>query len=55
MSHRKQADITDMAFTSPTITVEQPPETVVLTVTCSSSSPSADGDVPRSHVTCTSS
>ena len=32
-------DITDMAFTSATISVEQPPGTVVLTVSCTFSSP----------------
>src|SRR6266508_1082431 len=35
--------ITDVAFTSATITVEQPPGTVVLTVTCTFSSPTMDG------------
>ncbi len=48
-------DITDMAFTSATITVEQPPGTVVLTVSCTFSSPTSDGSVPGSDVTCTSS
>jgi hypothetical protein len=48
-------DITDMAFTSATITVEQPPGTVVLTVSCSFSPATSDGDVSRADVTCTSS
>src|SRR5207244_12120558 len=48
-------DITDMAFTSATISVEQPPGTVVLTVSCTFSSPTSDGAVPGSHVSCTSS
>jgi hypothetical protein len=48
-------NITDVAFTSATITVEQPPGTVVLTVTCTFSSPTSDGEVPSGDVTCTSS
>jgi hypothetical protein len=48
-------DITDMAFLSATITVEQPPGTVVLTVSCSFSPATSDGAVPRASVTCTSS
>lgn len=48
-------DITDVAFTSATITVEQPPGTVVLTVTCTFSSPTTDGVVDRRDVSCTSS
>ena len=48
-------DITDMAFTSAIITVEQPPGTVVLTVSCTFSSPTSDGAVPGSQVSCTSS
>ncbi len=47
--------ITDVAFTSATITVEQPAGTVVLTVICSFSSPTSDGEVPSGEVTCTSS
>jgi hypothetical protein len=47
--------ITDVAFTSATITVEQPPGTVVLTVTCTFSSPTTDGLVPADNVSCTSS
>jgi hypothetical protein len=42
--------ITDMAFTSATITVEQPPGTVVLTVSCSFSPATSDGDVSRADV-----
>lgn len=47
--------ITDVAFTSATITVEQPPGTVVLTVSCTFSSPTTDGAVSPRDVTCTSS
>jgi hypothetical protein len=47
--------ITDVAFTSATITVEQPPGTVVLTVTCTFSSATSNGAVPKQDVTCTSS
>jgi hypothetical protein len=47
--------ITDVAFTSATITVEQPPGTVVLTVSCTFSSPTTNGAVPGGNVTCTSS
>jgi hypothetical protein len=47
--------ITDVAFTSATITVEQPPGTVVLTVSCTFSPATSDGAVPGSSVTCTSS
>jgi hypothetical protein len=45
-------DIVDLAFTSAIITVEQPPGTVVLTVTCTFSSPTANGPVPAGNVTC---
>jgi hypothetical protein len=48
-------DITDVAFTSATITVEQPPGTVVLTVTCTFASPTSDGAVDSKDVSCTSS
>ena len=48
-------NIVDMAFTSATITVEQPPGTVVLTVTCTISPATSDGAVPKTDVTCTSS
>jgi hypothetical protein len=47
--------ITDVAFTSATITVEQPPGTTVLTVTCTFSSPTSNGTVPSGNVSCTSS
>jgi|SRR6516162_2881800 len=47
--------ITDVAFTSATITVEQPPGTTVLTATCTFSKPTANGTVPSSNVSCTSS
>lgn len=47
--------ITDVAFTSATITVEQPVGTVVLTVTCTFATPTSNGTVPRENVTCTSS
>jgi hypothetical protein len=45
--------ITDVAFTSATLTVEQPPGTVVLTYTCTFSSPTSDGPVPARNVSCT--
>jgi len=48
-------NITDLAFTSATITVEQPPGTLVLTVSCTFSSPTANGPVPGGNVTCTQS
>jgi len=47
--------ITDVAFTSATITVEQPPGTTVLTVSCTFSSPTVNGPVASTKVTCTSS
>ena len=47
--------IDDLAFTSATITVEQPPGTVVLTVTCTFGSPTSDGPVPGANVSCTQS
>ena len=46
--------IDDLAFTSATITVEQPLGTTVLTLTCTFSEPTSDGAVPASNVTCTS-
>jgi hypothetical protein len=46
--------ITDMSFTSATITVEQPPGTVVLTVSCTFNPPTSNGAVPASSVSCTS-
>lgn len=48
-------DITDMAFTSATITVDQPAGTLVLTVACTFSSPTTNGAVPAGIVNCTSS
>jgi hypothetical protein len=48
-------NITDLSFTSATITVEQPPGTLVLTVSCQFSSPTANGPVPGGNVTCTQS
>ena len=47
--------ITNVAFTSATITVEQPAPTVVLTVSCTFSPATADGAVDSRTVTCTSS
>ncbi|MGH8826321.1 MAG: hypothetical protein ACRDVZ_01740 [Jiangellaceae bacterium] len=47
--------IEDLSFTSAVITVEQPPGTVVLTVTCTIDPASSDGAVPGGDVTCTSS
>jgi hypothetical protein len=47
--------ITDVAFTSAIITVEQPPGTTVLTVTCTFSSPTKNGAVPSGQVSCSSS
>src|SRR6266566_4295210 len=44
--------ITDVAFTSAVITVEQPVGTTVLTVTCTFSPPTSNGPVPGSSVTC---
>jgi hypothetical protein len=46
-------NIEDLAFTSATITVEQPPGTVVLTLQCTFSTPTSDGQVPSGDVTCT--
>jgi hypothetical protein len=48
-------EIVDMQFTSATITVEQPPGTVVFVVTCTIDPPSANGAVPGGDVTCSSS
>jgi len=45
--------IDDLAFTSATITVEQPTGTLVLTISCTFSSPTSDGAVPRQNVSCT--
>jgi len=44
--------ITDVAFTSATITVEQPVGTVVLQVTCTFSSPTTNGTVSSRNVSC---
>ena len=46
-------EIVDMAFTSATIIVEQPLDTIVLTVSCTFSNPTADGAVPGQNVSCT--
>jgi hypothetical protein len=48
-------DITDLAFTSATITVEQPAGTTVLTVDCTFDKPTSNGAVPGNQVTCTQS
>lgn len=49
-------DITDLAFTSARITVQQPGSTgpVVLTVVCTFAMPTEDGSVPARDVSCTS-
>lgn len=47
--------ITDLSFTSATITVEQPAGTTVLTVVCTFNPPTSNGPVPAGNVTCTSS
>jgi hypothetical protein len=47
-------DITDLAFTSATIVVEQPAGTTVLTVSCTFSEPTTNGAVPAGNVSCTS-
>jgi hypothetical protein len=46
--------IDDLAFTSATITVEQPPGTTVLTVQCTFAPPTTNGNVNKDAVTCTS-
>ncbi len=48
-------EITDLAFTSATITVEQPVGTVVLVVSCTFAEPTTDGAVNKNNVSCTSS
>jgi hypothetical protein len=48
-------DITDLSFTTATITVEQPAGNLVLTVTCTFSNPTTNGAVAGGDVTCTSS
>ena len=45
--------ITDLAFVSATVTVQQPPGTVVLTASCSFSPPTTGGPVPSGNVSCT--
>ena len=47
--------ITDIAFTSAIITIEQPSGTEVLTVDCDFSQPTTDGTVSKANVVCTSS
>jgi hypothetical protein len=48
-------DITDLSFTSATITVQQGmPLATVLTVSCTFSPPTSDGAVPNGTVSCTS-
>ncbi len=47
--------IDDLAFTSATITVEQPAGVVVLTVSCTFTAATSDGAVSKSEVSCTSS
>lgn len=47
-----EEEITDLSFTSATITVEQPPGTVVLTVSCTFGAPTSNGAVPGANVTC---
>lgn len=48
-------DITDLSFTTATITVERPAGNLVLTVTCTFSGPTTNGAVRGADVTCTSS
>ncbi len=48
-------NITDLSFTSAVITVQQPPGTTVLTVTCSFSTATSNGPVPSGNVSCISS
>ena len=52
-SDRWTETITDLQFTSATITVEQPVGTVVLTRTCTFSPPTSNGIVIPTTVTCT--
>ena len=47
--------ITDLAFTSAVITIQQPPGTTVLTVSCTFSTPTSNGAVPGGNVSCSSS
>jgi len=44
--------IVDIAFTSATLTIEQPPGTVVLQVTCTFSPSTSNGNVPKGNVSC---
>jgi hypothetical protein len=44
--------ITDVAFTSATLVVEQPVGTVVLTASCRFLTPTTDGAIPRTNVVC---
>ena len=44
--------ITDLQFTSATIIVEQPPPTIVLTVSCTFAPPTINGPVTKQTVTC---
>ncbi len=46
--------ISDLAFTSATITVEQPAGTVVLTINCTFTPPTSNGPVPGGNVSSTS-
>ena len=46
--------IDDLLFKTGTITVEQPPGTLVLTISCTFSQPTTNGAVPRADVVCTS-
>jgi hypothetical protein len=48
-------NITDLSFTGAVITVQQPPGTTVLTVSCSFSPATSNGLVPSGNVSCTSS
>lgn len=45
--------ITDVAFTSAVVSVQQPVGTIVLTANCAFSPPTSDGAVPGSSVSCT--
>ncbi len=45
--------ITDLAFVSATVTVQQPPGTAVLTASCSFSPPTTGGPVPSGNISCT--
>ncbi len=48
-------EIEDLAFTSAVITVQQPAGTLVLTVSCTFSAPTANGAVSKGNVSCTQS